>query len=160
VTVRVRAAQPTDAAIIYSFICDLAEGEYLRDQVRATPETLEKLLFGEKPAAQALIAEFNGKPRGFALFYPTFSSFEAKRGLWLEDFYVEPTAQGMGLGVALFAELALIAMQNECTRVEWTVLHSNEASRRFYRALGAKPMDEWTTHRLSGEALAALANRL
>lgn len=156
-TVRIRAAKPADAAIIYSFICDLAEGEYLRDQVKATPETLGQHLFGKAPAAQALIAEFSGKPRGFALFYPTFSSFEARRGLWLEDFYVEPGAQGLGLGVALFAELARIAVDNDCTRLEWTVLGANEAFRRFYRALGAKHMDEWITHRLEGEALKVLA---
>jgi GNAT superfamily N-acetyltransferase len=157
VTLHIRSARRDDAALICRFICDLAEYERLRHEVKATPEMIGAQLFGARAAAEVIIGEIEGQPRGFALFFSTFSTFEAKPGFWLEDLFVEPDARGSGLGKALLAHLASLAVERGCARLEWSVLDWNAPSIAFYRALGAKPMDEWTTQRLSGEALEALA---
>ncbi len=158
----IREATRADVDLIYRFICDLADYERLRHEVKATPEGLEAQLFGARPAAEVLIGEVDGRARGFALFFPNFSTFEGKPGLWLEDLFVEPEARGVGLGRAMLAHLAGLALSRGCARLEWSVLDWNAPSIAFYRALGAKAMDDWTTQRLSGEALDALAawNRL
>lgn len=158
-TISIRAATRDDLDLIFRFICDLAEYERLRDEVHADVETLGVHLFGPHPMAEVLIGEIEGEPRGFALFFHNFSTFEGKPGLYLEDLFVMPEARGSGLGKALLAHLAGIALDRGCARFEWSVLDWNEPAIAFYRAIGAKPMDEWTVQRLDGEALRQLAGR-
>jgi GNAT superfamily N-acetyltransferase len=158
-TISIRAATRDDLDLIFRFICDLAEYERLRDEVHADVETLGGHLFGPHPMAEVLIGEIEGEPRGFALFFHNFSTFEGKPGLYLEDLFVMPEARGSGLGKALLAHLAGIALDRGCARFEWSVLDWNEPAIAFYRAIGAKPMDEWTVQRLDGEALRQLAGR-
>ncbi|MGD9811927.1 MAG: N-acetyltransferase family protein [Sphingobium sp.] len=157
-TVRVREARPEDVDLIFRFICDLAVYEKLRHQVRATPEGIAAMLFGQRRYAEVLIAETGNGPVGFALFFHNFSTFEGKPGLYLEDLYVDPDARGEGAGKALLARLARLAVERGCARLEWAVLDWNAPSIAFYRSLGARSMDEWTTYRIDGEALAALAS--
>jgi GNAT superfamily N-acetyltransferase len=135
----------------------LAEYEKLSHVVVATEEQLRLTLFGERPAAEVLLAHWNGEPIGFALFFPNYSTFLAQPGIYLEDLFVKPHARGIGAGIALFAELARIAVARGCGRVEWAVLDWNEPSIRFYQKLGAVAMDEWTTFRLTSEPLKKLA---
>ncbi len=155
--ITIRPAVPADLTLIFRFICDLADYEQLRHEVRADPDRLARHLFGEKPMAEVLIGEIDGEARGFALFFHNFSTFEAKPGLYLEDLYVEPGARGSGLGTALLARLAGLAIERDCPRLEWWVLDWNEPALRFYRALGARPMDEWTVQRIDGDGLRRLA---
>lgn len=154
----IREATREDAALIYGFICALADYEKLRDQVKATPEGIAGLLFGPRPYAEVLIAEARGEAVGFALYFHNFSTFEGKPGIYLEDLYVEPHARGLGAGKALFARLAEIAIERDCARLEWSVLDWNAPSIAFYEALGARAMDEWTIYRLDGSALGKLAS--
>lgn len=154
----IRVAEAEDADLIFGFICALAEYEKLGDQVRATPEGIAALLFGPRPYAEALIAEAQSEPVGFALFFHNFSTFEGRPGIYLEDLYVEPHARGLGAGKMLFARLAEIAIERDCARLEWSVLDWNAPSIAFYEALGARAMDEWTIYRLDGAALAGLAS--
>jgi GNAT superfamily N-acetyltransferase len=158
-TISIRAATRDDLDLIFRFICDLAEYERLRDEVHADVETLGVHLFGPHPMAEVLIGEIEGEPRGFALFFHNFSTFEGKPGLYLEDLFVMPEARGSGLGKALLAHLAGIALDRGCARFEWSVLDWNEPAIAFYRSIGARPMDEWTVQRLDGEALRQLAGR-
>ena len=158
-TIEIRAATPADTDLIFRFICDLAEYEKLRHEVRADPATLGRHLFGPRPAAEALIGEVDGHPRGFALFFHNFSTFEGRPGIWLEDLYVEPEARGAGLGQALLVRLAALAVERDCARLEWAVLDWNAPAIAFYRSIGAKPKQEWIIQRMEGEALAALAAR-
>lgn len=156
-TLDIREARPDDAGLIFRFICDLAEYEKLRHEVKTTPEGLAARLFGPRPYAEVLIAEQNGDPVGFALFFHNFSTFEGKPGLYLEDLYVEPRARGGGAGKALLSRLAQLAIERDCARLEWWVLDWNEPSIAFYRSLGARAMDEWTVYRVDGTALTSLA---
>lgn len=158
-TLSIRAATRDDLDLIFRFICELAEYERLRHEVHADLETLGKFLFGPHPMAEVLIGEIDGAPRGFALFFHNFSTFEGKPGLYLEDLFVEPEARGSGLGKALLSHLAGIAIDRGCARFEWSVLDWNEPAIAFYRAIGASPMDEWTVQRLDGEPLRQLAGR-
>lgn len=158
-TLSIRAATKDDLDLIFRFICDLAEYERLRHEVYADVETLGAHLFGSHPMAEVLIGEIDGAPRGFALFFHNFSTFEGKPGLYLEDLFVAPEARGSGLGKALLAHLAAIALDRGCARFEWSVLDWNEPAIAFYRAIGARPMDEWTVQRLDGDALRQLAGR-
>jgi GNAT superfamily N-acetyltransferase len=119
---------------------------------------LDAALFGSAPACHAAIAELDGTPVGFALWFFNFSTWEGRRGLYLEDLYVDPAARGHGAGLALIRHCARIAVAEGCGRFEWSVLDWNEPAIRFYRALGARPLDEWTIQRLDGEALSALAS--
>lgn len=135
----------------------LAEYEKLSHLVTATEDRIRETLFGPKPAAEILLAEWNKEWVGFALFFPNYSTFLGQPGLYLEDLYVKPHARGKGLGVALLTELAKIAVARGYGRVEWAVLDWNEPSIQFYKKLGATPMEEWTTYRLTGEALRNLA---
>ncbi len=154
-------AVAADVQIILEMIRGLAEYEKLLDMVTATEDALRETLFGAKPAAEVLLAWLEGEGEsecvGFALFFSNYSTFLAKPGLYLEDLFVKPHARGKGAGAALLRELARIAVARGCGRVEWAVLDWNAPSIAFYRRLGAVPMDEWTTFRLTGEALARLA---
>jgi GNAT superfamily N-acetyltransferase len=153
----IRAAAPSDLDTIVRFIRALAEYEKLADEARLDPETLGRHLFGGTPMAEVLIGEIEGIPRGFALFFHNFSTFEGRPGIYLEDLFVEPKARGAGLGKALLARLARLAQDRGCARLEWAVLDWNAPSIAFYKSLGAKPMDEWTVYRLDGDALVELA---
>lgn len=155
----IRAAHADDIDIIRGFILALAEYEKLAHEVKADRATLARYLFGERPMAEVLIAEHAGAPVGFALFFHNFSTFEGRPGLYLEDLFVLPQARGLGAGKALLARLAQIAIDRDCARLEWSVLDWNEPSIAFYRALGARPMDEWTVQRVDGDVLTALAGR-
>ena len=155
----IRPATVEDVALVARLIRELAEYERLADAAVASEADLREQLFGERPAAEVLVAEADGEPAGFALFFHTFSTFLGKRGLYLEDLFVRPAFRGLGLGRHLMAALARIAVQRGCGRFEWSVLDWNEPAIGFYRALGATAMDEWTVQRLQGEALRALASR-
>ena len=155
----IRPATVEDVALVARLIRELAEYERLADAAVATEADLREQLFGERPAAEVLVAEADGEPAGFALFFHTFSTFLGKRGLYLEDLFVRPAFRGLGLGRHLMAALARIAVQRGCGRFEWSVLDWNAPAIGFYRALGATAMDEWTVQRLQGEALRALASR-
>jgi GNAT superfamily N-acetyltransferase len=154
---RIAPATPADTPVVLEMIRGLAEYEKLSHIVTATEEQIRQTLFGPKPAAEVLLAEWNSEWAGFALFFPVYSTFLAQPGLYLEDLYVKPHARGKGLGLALLKELAKIAVARGCGRLEWAVLDWNEPSIDFYKKLGAAPMDEWTTWRLTGEALEKLA---
>ncbi|WP_397593737.1 GNAT family N-acetyltransferase [Sphingorhabdus sp.] len=156
-TLSIRSASATDIPLIAQFIRDLAEYERLAHEVRFDEAVLETKLFGPRPYAEVLIGEIDGAPQGFALFFHNFSTFEGKPGVYLEDLFVRPEARGAGLGKALLKKLAAIAVERDCARLEWSVLDWNEPAIQFYKALGAKPMDEWTIYRVDGTALAKLA---
>jgi len=158
-TLSLRVATRDDIALIAQFIRALAEYEKLLDEVRLDEGVLAEKLFGPHPYAEVLIGEIDGQPQGFALFFHNFSTFEGRPGIYLEDLFVTPEARGSGLGTALLAELARLAVDRDCARLEWSVLDWNEPSIGFYKALGAKPMDEWTVFRLDGAALTNLAAR-
>ncbi len=155
----IRAARPGDEALLLELIGELAEYEHLADLVRATPELITEALFGERPAAEALIAEVDGETAGYALFFSTFSTFLAIQGVWLEDLFVRPAHRGGGVGAALLAAVAARTRERGGERLEWSALDWNELALGFYRRIGAEQMNEWITHRLTGDALAALAER-
>jgi GNAT superfamily N-acetyltransferase len=156
--VSVRAADPEDMPMLLGLIVELAEYERLADQVLATEELLATALFSERPAAEALIAELDGEPVGYALFYLTFSTFLAIQGVWLEDLFVRPSCRRNGVGRALLAEVAARTRERGGERLEWAALDWNELALDFYRGLGASRMDEWITHRLVGRELEQLAS--
>lgn len=153
----VREARPGDAAVLLEMFGELAEYEHLEHELHATAEQLEDALFGQRPAAAALIAELDSATVGYALFFPTFSSFLASRGVWLEDLFVRPVHRGAGVGRALLAAVAARARDGGGERLEWAALDWNELALGFYRSLGAQTMDEWITHRLHGDALQRMA---
>jgi GNAT superfamily N-acetyltransferase len=154
---RIESAVEGDVALILRFIRGLADYEDLRDACVATEEALRTTLFGDRPAAEVLLAHWADRPAGFALFFPSYSTFLAKPGIYLEDLFVEPELRGKGIGTALLARLAALAVARDCGRLEWSVLDWNEPSIGFYRSLGAIAMDEWTGYRLTGEALHRVA---
>ncbi len=154
----IRFADRDDVPLIHAFIRGLARFERLEHECAATEEALEKTLFGPRPYAEALIGEFEGVPVGFALFFHNYSTFLARPGVYLEDLYVEPAWRGRGFGGAFLTRVAELAAARGCGRLEWSVLDWNENAIRFYERLGAEPMSEWTTMRVTGEALAALAS--
>ena len=153
----IRPATEQDVPIILDLIKQLADYERLAHRVVATEQRLRDTLFGERPAAEVLLASLEEETVGFAVFFTNYSTFLAKPGLYLEDLFVKPHARGKGIGKALLARLAKIAVERDCGRVDWSVLNWNEPSLRFYEALGAVPLSDWTTHRLTGEALIKLA---
>ena len=157
--IAVRPATPEDVATILGFVRDLAAFEREPDAVEATEETLGEALFGPTPAAEAVIAESDSDPVGFALVFHNFSTWTGRRGLYLEDLYVTPEARGRGVGKALLRHLAGIALDRGCARFEWAVLDWNVDAVRFYRAIGAVGMEEWTVQRVTGDALRRLAER-
>ena len=153
----IRPAKPSDVAHIHSMIVELAVFEKLEHMVVATEELLHEGLFGAKPVCEAIIGEADGEVVTFALFFHNFSTFLGKPGIYLEDIYVRPGFRGRGMGKAMLARLARLARERCCGRLEWSVLDWNEPSIRFYESLGAVAMDEWTVHRVTGEALDRLA---
>ena len=155
--VRIRPAVADDTPLIVELIRGLAEYERLAHECVATEERVRASLFGPRPDAEVVIAEVDGRPAGFALFFHNYSTFLARRGLYLEDLFVFPEYRGRGVGRALLAHLARLAVARGCGRFEWSVLDWNEPAIRFYTSLGAVPMDDWTVYRLTGEALARLA---
>jgi GNAT superfamily N-acetyltransferase len=154
----IRAAVSQDVPLILSFICELAEYEKLSHKVVASELELKRTLFGERPAAEVVIGEYNDSPVAFALFFHTYSTFLAKPGLYLEDLFVTPAMRGKGVGKTMLSYLAHLARERDCGRFEWSVLDWNEPAIEVYRSIGATPMDEWTVQRVEGEALARLAD--
>jgi GNAT superfamily N-acetyltransferase len=158
--VMIRPAQPADVEVIYRLIVELATYERAPEQVVGTPQMLERELFGARPSAEALIAELDGEALGFALFHGTFSTWECRAGIWLEDLYVPPEHRRLGVGGRLLAELARITIERGCARLEWTALDWNTPALDFYAKVGAQRMRDWQNHRLTGEALARVAGRI
>ena len=152
----IRPATRADLPLIAALIRELADYEKLAHEVRFDEAVLGDHLFGPRPMAEVIIGEVDGVAQGFALFFHNFSTFEGRPGIYLEDLFVRPEARGGGLGKALLAHLARLAVERGCARLEWWVLDWNEPAIGFYRKLGARPMDEWTTMRIDGPALAQL----
>ncbi len=157
--VALRFAQASDAPLVLAFIRELADYEQLPHEVLADADSLAESLFGETPAAEVVIAEVEGMPAGFALFFHNYSTFLGRRGLYLEDLFVRPAYRGKGLGRVLMSFLAKLSVERDCGRFEWSVLDWNTPAIDFYRSLGARGMDEWTSQRLTGPALHALAEQ-
>jgi len=157
-TFQIRPARVEDVPVILQLIRDLATYERAPDEVSATEEQLVDVLFGERPAAETLLAFEGRAPVGFAVYFYNFSTWLGRPGLYLEDLFVKPEKRGKGYGRALLVELAKIARDRGCGRMEWAVLNWNEPAIKFYRALGAKPMDEWTVFRLTPAEIAKLAD--
>jgi len=155
---KIRPARVEDVPVILQLIRDLARYERAPDEVTATEEQLVDVLFGQRPAAEVLLAFEGESPVGFAVFFHNFSTWLGRPGLYLEDLFVKPEKRGKGYGRALLVELGKIARERDCGRMEWAVLDWNESAIKFYRALGAKPMDEWTVFRLTRDGIAKLAN--
>lgn len=155
--VSIRAATPGDAALILRFIVALADYEKLLDEVEATEADIARDLFGAVPRAFCDIAEIDGEPAGFALWFYSYSTFVGRHGIYLEDLFVDPAARGAGAGKALLQNLARRCVAEGLGRLEWTVLDWNAPAIGFYDGLGAEAMGGWTARRLTGEALAALA---
>ena len=156
-SLRIRQAAPGDVPQLLAMFKELADYEHLTDQLRTTEDRLGRALFGEHPAAEALIAERGAETAGYAVFYPTFSTFLAIQGIWLEDLFVRPAHRGAGVGRALLAAVAARLCERGGDRLEWSALEWNELALGFYRRIGAQTMDDWITHRLVGEDLASLA---
>ncbi|WP_210484911.1 GNAT family N-acetyltransferase [Microvirga antarctica] len=152
-----RPAQLSDAPTILAFIQALAAYEKLAHEVRATEEDLAAALFGPHPRVFADMAEWDGEPAGFALWFYNFSTFRGRHGLYLEDLFVRPEFRSKGIGKSLLQHLARRCVAEGLARLEWWVLDWNEPALRFYRSIGALPMDEWTVQRVTGDALARLA---
>jgi GNAT superfamily N-acetyltransferase len=153
----IRKATVHDTAVICQFIRDLAEYERLSHEVVVDEHRLREHLFGARPFADVLFAEEEGDAVGFALYFYCYSTFLGQPTLYLEDLFVRPAHRGKGYGKALLINLARLAEEQGCGRMEWSVLNWNEPSIKFYQALGAKPLDEWTTYRLTGKSLQDLA---
>jgi GNAT superfamily N-acetyltransferase len=155
----VRTARRGDVAVLLEMFGELAEYEHLTHELRATEEQLDGALFGPSPSVEGLIAERGdtGEVIGYAIFFPTFSTFLASTGVWLEDLFVRPAHRRGGVGRALLAAVAARLRERGGTRLEWAALDWNEPALNFYRGLGARTMGEWITHRLTGEALERLA---
>ena len=153
----IRPAIAGDEVHILRLIQALADYEKLSHEVIATEAALRETLFGSKRVAECQLAQINGKVVGFALYFYNYSTFLAKPGIYLEDLFVEPEYRGQGIGKALIESVFIKANKEGCGRVEWSVLNWNEPPIQFYKSLGAKPMDEWTVYRLTGEELAKYA---
>jgi GNAT superfamily N-acetyltransferase len=158
-TLTIRRAAEHETALILQFVRELAEYEKLSHQVVATEEGLRASLFGPRPYAEVVFACLEEQPVGFALFFHNYSTFLGRPGIYLEDLYVRPAVRGKGVGQRLLNWLAQQALERGCGRLEWSVLDWNEPSIRFYRNLGATPMDEWKIFRLTGAALERLAQK-
>lgn len=158
-TLAIRPAASADASLIFAFIRELADYEKLAHDVTTNEADIATALFSSNPRVFCDIAEWDGAPAGFALWFYNFSTFRGRHGIYLEDLFVRPEFRGRGLGKALLANLAKRAVAEGCARVEWWVLDWNEPSIEFYKSLGARPMDEWTVFRLTGAALERLASQ-
>jgi GNAT superfamily N-acetyltransferase len=155
--ITIAQATPADVPLVHGLIRQLAIYERLEHAMVSTEADLHAALFGAERSAEALVASIGGAPVGFALFFRTFSTFLGKPGLYLEDLFVLPEARGKGAGKALLARLAALTVERGYARLEWAVLDWNEPAIGFYKSLGAVPMDEWTVYRVTGDALAKLA---
>ena len=158
-SLRIRSATENDVPLILDFIQQLAVYEKLRHVCVATEDSLKDTLFGPRPYAEVILAYWEDKPAGFALFFHNFSTFLSQPGLYLEDLFVYPEYRGHGIGKALLVELARIAVSRKCGRFEWSVLKWNTPAIEFYERLGAQPMDEWTVYRLDVDAIRGLAEQ-
>lgn len=155
--VDIRPATRNDVPLVLAFIGELAEYEKLAHEVRATEEQVRSTLFGERPVAEVVIASLDNRPVGFAVFFPSYSTFLGRPGLYLEDLFVRPEARGVGVGRELLEYLARLTVERGWGRLEWRVLDWNEPSISFYKKLGAQPLDDWTVFRVSGQDLQRLA---
>ena len=156
-TVAIRPATRADLPLIAQLIRDLADYEKLAHEVRFDEAVLGDKLFGARLYAEVLVGEIDDTPQGFALFFHNFSTFEGKPGIYLEDLFVRPEARGSGLGKALLARLAALAVERDCARLEWSVLDWNAPAIGFYQSIGARLMDGWTGMRVDGAQLVDLA---
>ncbi len=156
--VQIRSATENDIRLILTFIRKLAEYGDIADQVSATEEDVSEALFGRERVAHAILAYVGPDPVGFAIYSYSFSSFHGRPGIYVEDLYVEQAYRGSGIGKALLVYIAQLGQQRGCARLEWSVLNWNERAMEFYQELGAVPMEEWTTFRLTDEALERLAS--
>ncbi len=154
----IRFAVEADVPLVLKFIKELAAYENLLSEVTATEEVLRESLF-ERKAAEVIIGEYDGVPVGFALFFHNFSTFLGRPGIYLEDLYIKPELRGKGLGKVMLSFLAKLALERKCGRLEWWCLDWNEPSVRFYKNLGAVPMDDWTVYRICNQTLEELAGR-
>jgi len=158
VKLRIVSGTKKDVPLIRALILELAEYERaLPGEAPVTEKDLEKTLFGKRPAAEVLIAYLGKEPAGFALFFHNYSTWLGKRGIYLEDLFVRPAARKNGVGFALLQAIARVALERDCGRLDWSVLTWNELAISFYKRIGAKHMDDWTTFRLTGDALAHVA---
>jgi len=155
-TLAIRPATAADTDLIVKFILDLAIYEKLEHEAKASPEDIARDLFGDSPKVFCDIAEWNGEPAGFALWFYTYSTFQGRHGIWLEDLFVDPALRGKGIGKSLLTHLARRCVTEKLGRLEWWVLDWNEPAIAFYKAQGAVMQDEWTKCRVDGEALARL----
>jgi GNAT superfamily N-acetyltransferase len=153
---RILPAREADAGLLLAFIRKLAVYEKLESQVTADEAKLRESLFGPHPAAGALLAWIGNEPVGFAVYFHNFSTFAGRRGLYIEDLFVEPAYRGRGIGKTLFLHLASLARQRGCARMEWAVLDWNQPAIAFYKKMGAAALDDWTVFRLTGDALQTL----
>ena len=155
--IRIIPARERDVPLVFSLIQRLAEYERLSHELEATEDGIRDAMFGESPIIEVLLAHVGTEVAGYALFFHTFSTFVGRRGLYLEDLFVLPEHRGRGIGKRLLSHLAKLAIDRRCRRMEWAVLDWNESAIRFYKSIGAVPMSEWTTYRLTGDALGRLA---
>jgi len=158
-TISIRPATPNDVPTVAFLIRALSQYEKLEHEVTMTEDRLRATMFGPHPYAEALLAEEDGEPVGFALFFHNYSTFLAQPGLYLEDLYVPESHRGKGIGKSLLVQLAKIAVERNCGRLEWAVLDWNVDAIGFYEKLGAKPNSEWTVYRLTGDSLNSLAGQ-
>lgn len=156
-TLAIRAAKTADSALIFALVCELADYENLQGEVDATPEEIAAALFAPDPRISCDIAEWDGQPAGFSVWFLNFSTFRGRHGLYVEDIYVRPEFRGRGIGKALMQRLARVCVERNLARFEWAVLDWNAPSIAFYKTIGAQVMDEWKICRLSGHALASFA---
>ncbi len=153
----IRRAEPADIALVFALVCELAEYENLQDEVAAKPEDIAKALFAPEPRLYCDIAEWNGEPAGFSVWFLNFSTFRGRHGVYLEDVFVRPPFRGRGIGTALLKQLARHCVDKDYARFEWAVLDWNAPSIAFYESIGARVMHEWKLCRLTGSALARFA---
>jgi GNAT superfamily N-acetyltransferase len=153
----IRRARADEAGLVHAFVRELADYEKLSHEVEATEADIAEALFGENPRLYCDIAEWDGEPAGFAVWFVNFSTFSGKPGIYLEDLFVRPALRGKGIGKALLVHLAKQCVTNGWSRLQWAVLDWNTPSIEFYKSLGAELMDDWTICRVNGEALTRLA---
>ena len=153
----IRQANVDDAPVVLSLIKGLAEYEKLSHEVVATEQILRDSLFGSRPVAEVILGDFEGEPVSFALFFHNYSTFLGRPGIYLEDLFVKPDMRRKGFGRIMLAYVANLAKQRQCGRIEWSVLDWNAPAWKFYKSIGASPMDEWTVHRVTGDGISRLA---
>jgi len=159
VSLSIRAARPADSALIFALVRELADYEKLANEVDASEQTIAAALFTEAPRLFCDIAEWNGEPAGFSVWFLNYSTFRGRHGIYLEDLFVRPAYRGRGIGKALMARLAQVCIERGYARLEWAVLDWNAPSIAFYQSIGTQALDEWKICRLSGEALESFARQ-